>query len=129
MASDVLVDISDRSDRPNSPDPSDDNDAVNTSSARIYFGPFQSAEKKFARVHDAAEHMSVRRSQRLSAMPLPDSMQDSSEEDEEKGPMDASVAADSPDHSRPGTPIIGDDVLEGAYEIHLSLMFIEVASD
>ncbi|KAK7693567.1 hypothetical protein QCA50_003136 [Cerrena zonata] len=52
-----------------SPAVSEDEDAVNTESARIYFGPITSPEKKFAREHDPARRTPIRRSKRLSSAP------------------------------------------------------------
>ena len=63
MSSDVLIDI------PDAPSPrstaSDDADAVNTESARVYFGPLQSPEKKFASASRAKTP--IKRSTRLSS--------------------------------------------------------------
>ncbi|KZT68974.1 hypothetical protein DAEQUDRAFT_765762 [Daedalea quercina L-15889] len=62
MSSDVLIDLGDvSSPRSNT---SDDADAVNTESARIYFGPLQSPEKKFASTTKLKTPL--RRSQRFS---------------------------------------------------------------
>lgn len=63
MSSDVLIDL------PDAPSPrstaSDDADAVNTESARVYFGPLQSPEKKFASASRAKTP--IRRSTRSSS--------------------------------------------------------------
>ncbi|TFY67277.1 hypothetical protein EVJ58_g1735 [Rhodofomes roseus] len=64
MSSGVLVDVGDTR-SPNSTT-SDDADAVNTESARIYFGPLQSPEKKFASTSKFPTP--VRRSARLSSV-------------------------------------------------------------
>lgn len=52
-----------------SPVVSEDEDAVNTESARIYFGPITSPEKKLARKHDPSRRTPIRRSKRLSSAP------------------------------------------------------------
>ncbi|KAI0928744.1 hypothetical protein AcW2_004654 [Taiwanofungus camphoratus] len=66
MASAILFDSG--NDNINSPHSSDDSDAVNTDSARVYFGPLQSPEKKFAPPPGSARlRTPLRRSTRLSS--------------------------------------------------------------
>ncbi|CCL99120.1 uncharacterized protein FIBRA_01134 [Fibroporia radiculosa] len=64
MSSDVLIDYGTTIQSPVS-NASDDSDVVNTETARVYFGPLQSPEKKFASVRMRTP---LRRSTRLSSV-------------------------------------------------------------
>ncbi|KAH8117407.1 hypothetical protein DFH11DRAFT_1574835 [Phellopilus nigrolimitatus] len=75
---------------------SDNSDAVNTSSAKVYFGPVQSPEKKFAPIlsprvsqhPDAPGPSNLRRSPRLSAasfQPVEEMMEYHEQEEEDEG--------------------------------------------
>lgn len=122
MASDVIVDTYESADPTSSPVLSSDNDEVNTSSARIYFGPIQPAEEKYARRSDVDQPTPVRRSTRMSAQPhLSIATRNSSEaaEEEDRESTDA-FAAVTPDESVPGTPAISEDV-EGVSQLSCSL--------
>ncbi|CAL1704786.1 unnamed protein product [Somion occarium] len=71
MADDVLGTLDALPPTHSSPSmPSEDEDAVNTESARVYFGPVTSPEKKFVRKHDRERRTPIRRSKRLSTAPL-----------------------------------------------------------
>ncbi|KAH9951340.1 hypothetical protein B0H21DRAFT_277999 [Amylocystis lapponica] len=81
---------------------SDDNDAVNTESARVYFGPMQSPEKKFApNLEDVTQTPQLRRSGRLSAaIANPSRLEERSDEEDMYMEQDDAGAG----QSRDGTP-------------------------
>ena len=122
MASDVLVDAHPQSPprASSSPLSSSDTDAANTSSARIFFGPLHDAEKKYARVSQVDECTLTRRSQRLSlTRSAPDIIASSSDNEtkENKEETDASEDTDTPNPSRPTTPTMQDDNMDGTYAV------------
>lgn len=92
----------------NTPSPavSEDEDAVNTESARIYFGPITSPEKKFALQHDPTRRTPIRRSKRLSTAPR--LIQHMNLQDAE--PSDGTPAENTSERSGSETP----DAFEGS---------------
>ena len=121
MASDVLVEqaiIAD--DARSSPQPSSDNDEVNTSSARIYFGPLHSAEQKYARRADANQPTPVRPSTRLSTPSRPPAEEASSSangEDKMEQDIGAVCAPDASEQTIHGPLALEEDISDG--EVHL----------
>lgn len=100
---DPYVDNSGRS----SPAASSDSDAVNTSNARVYFGPVQSAEKQRAQRVNVGQPTPVRRSARISSVAPLQIGGDNTKE--------ARTGGDSNQSSRSETPALAEDLLEGAY--------------
>jgi hypothetical protein len=92
----------------NSPSESSDSDAVNTSTAKVYFGPVQSVEKQRAQRVNLGHPTPVRRSTRLSGI-LPLRKPGLSPGD--TGP--SLVRGYSNHSSGSETPGLGDDLLEG----------------
>lgn len=108
MSSDVLIDL-----RDNSPSlasiNSDDSDAVNTDAARVYFGPLQSPEKKFAA---PGMRTPLRRSARLSSLPRDIEAlraDDDNDNDDDEGFQSNLVGPES----REGTPVQDDLQADG----------------
>ncbi|KAI0699729.1 hypothetical protein BC835DRAFT_526322 [Cytidiella melzeri] len=90
-----------------SPLASSDNDAVNTSSARVYFGPIQSAEKQRAERVKFGQPTPVRRSARLSSGLLPQSRDVGA-----TGAGQEFAGNDSDQSSGSNTPALAEDLLE-----------------
>ncbi|OCH95544.1 hypothetical protein OBBRIDRAFT_745235 [Obba rivulosa] len=86
----------------------DENDAVNTEDARVYFGPLQSPEKKFAPPSGKAFRTPLRRSQRISAAPASDPSLEADDSDEEPSRLTTSDPAGLSGTSGEGTPLIDD---------------------
>lgn len=108
MNGEALADASNVESGPSSPGTSSDSDAVNTSTSRVYFGPIQPAERRLTRARDSLQNTPIRRSPRHHAdSSLP--MEVSQSEDGE-GSLNDVMASDL---SRPDTPMLTDDVLEG----------------
>lgn len=116
MASDVLADSIFADDARSSPPLSSDNDEVNTSSARIYFGPLHSAEQKHARRADANQPTPVRRSIRLSTLsqpPLNDASSSTDDEDRMEQDADAVLAPVVSEQTVDGPLALEEDTPEG----------------
>ena len=131
MASDVLVDTAlPPSPHTRSPSLSSDNDDVNTSDARVYFGPFQDAEKKFARLSDPNQHTPVRTSLQFSLVPRTSNATASSSDDEDgdnKEDTDASADPDAQSFDKADILTTLDDTAEGACVTHASLITVHTA--
>ena len=100
---DTYVDHSGR----NSPE-SSDSDAVNTSTARVYFGPPQSAERERAQRVNLGQPTPVKRSTRLASIAALQ-IQDSSRNVKGNG----AAGQESNQTSRSETPATAEDLLEG----------------
>lgn len=115
MDSDAVIDASVGESRRSSPFASSDSDAVNTSTARVYFGPIQSAEKKRVRMSNTGQGTPVRRSTRISTAAALQAGED--------GHLSITTVGIEPDpegeqsgqSSGRETPVSGEDMLEGAH--------------
>ncbi|KAI0093648.1 hypothetical protein BDY19DRAFT_989202 [Irpex rosettiformis] len=86
---------------------SSDSDAVNTSTARVYFGPLKSAERERAQRVNPGQPTPVKRSTRLSSIAALQ-MQDGG-----RNAVESVVSGqESNQSSRSDTPIIAEDLLE-----------------
>lgn len=91
---------------------SDDNDAVNTAEARVYFGPLQSPEKKLIQavnptpLHRRSLYPDTNGSTRRRSLRFPSSLQADSEENLENSDAndESDEAAEDISQSRSGTP-------------------------
>lgn len=116
MASDVLAANIVADDARSSPPLSSDNDEVNTSSARIYFGPLHSAEQKHARRADANQPTPVRRSSRLPTLsrpPLDAASSSTDDEDRMEQDADALLAPVESEQTITGPLALEEDTPEG----------------
>ena len=117
MASGVLLDTYDDDLEPSSPIVSSDSDSANTASSRVYFGPVQSAEKRHIRPRESGHRTPIRRSTRRSAGLSLEPVQTSTDGEVEDNVGSSNEGLVS-DQSRPDTPMILEDALEGESTSH-----------
>lgn len=112
MASDVLVEPRTPDQRSSSPVSSDE-DAVNTPDARVYFGPFQDAERKYAQLSHAGHPTPIKPFARSSAMlHLSQTTASSSDGEVNETVEDSDASPDALDEPRAGTPSLQDDTAD-----------------